>query len=110
MAREAHIIGEAGDIHGTRWDVRERRPTNHGFWVELGWPQGVPRGRGGHGVSTILTPPLAHYLRQTRPRDIDLPIAHTTRARLRRELGAVWDYEAWWDAAHRLSAPRARER
>lgn len=43
MAREAHIIGEAVDIHGTRWDVRERRPTNHGFWVELGWPQGVPR-------------------------------------------------------------------
>lgn len=96
MARKAQIIGHATDYAGGRWDVRETRPTDHGFDILIGWPQGEPRGRGGRGVATILSVELARYLTETRLRDIDLPIARTTVKRLRAELGVAWSWDAWW--------------
>lgn len=96
MARQAEIIGEATDWRGERWEVRERRATDHGFDVLIGWPAGEPRGRGGRGVATILTAELARYLVETRQRDIALPIGLTAAKRLRRELGVSWSWDDWW--------------
>lgn len=98
MARHADIIGNATDHAGLVWDVRERRPSKHGFDVLMGWPQGEPRGQGGRGVAVILSAELARYLVETRQRDIDLPIGLTAAKRLRRELGITWSWDAWWAA------------
>lgn len=94
--RKAEIVGTASDWLGRAWDVRERRPTTHGFDVLIGWPQDEPRGRGARGVAVILTPELAHYLSTIRQRDIDLPIGLTAAKRLRREIGVTWSWDAWW--------------
>lgn len=98
MARHADIIGNATDHAGLVWDVRERRPSKHGFDVLIGWPQGEPRGQGGRGVAVILSAELARYLVETRQRDIDLPIGLTAAKRLRRELRITWSWDAWWAA------------
>lgn len=96
MARVADIIGTATDHAGMVWDVRERRPSKHGFDVLIGWPQGELRGRGGRGVAVILSAELARYLVETRQRDIDLPIGRTAAQRLRTVLGVSWSWDAWW--------------
>lgn len=98
MARKAHIIGRATDYAGAEWDVRERRPTVHGFDVLIGWPSDEPRGQGGRGVATIPTVELAQYLQATRLRDVDLPISRTTAKRLRAEIGVTWSWDDWWAA------------
>lgn len=98
MARHADIIGDALDVAGILWQVREARPTAHGFDVLIGWPDGAPRGRGGRGVATIITPALARYLTATRPRDVVLPIGATAVKRLRATLGLKWSYADWWTA------------
>lgn len=98
MARSASIIGVTVDVYGVTWDVREHRPTAHGWPVSIGWPQGEPRGRGGRGVAVILTQTLAQYLTDTRLRDLVLPISRTAAKRLRAELGVQWDWDAWWAA------------
>lgn len=98
MARSAEIIGTATDWLGRGWDVRERRPTAHGFDVLIGWPQDEARGRGTRGVAVVPTPQLAAYLSETRQRDIDLPIGITAAKRLRREIGVSWSWDAWWAA------------
>lgn len=98
MARKAQIIGQATDYAGVEWDVRERRPTAHSFDVLVGWPRGEPRGKGGRGVATIITPELARYLTDTRLRDIALPIGHATVKRLRAEIGVAWSWDDWWAA------------
>lgn len=96
MSREATITGHATDWIGDGWDVRERRATAHGFEVLIGWPDTVERGRGGGGVTVIITAELAQYLSATRLRDIDLPIARTTAKRLRAALGVGWSWDDWW--------------
>lgn len=96
MSRKAEIIGTATDWLGGGWDVRERRPTPHGWDILLGWPQDAPRGRGTRGVAVVLTAELAEYLSATRQRDIDLPIGMTAAKRLRREIGVTWSWDAWW--------------
>lgn len=79
--------------------MREYRPTQHGFDIALGWPAGVPRGRGGPKV--ILTENLSAYLAAHRdhPKNIRLPIGRTALQRLRRILGHHWqiDRAAWWE-------------
>ncbi len=100
MARRATIIGETIDINGEGWDVRERRPTLHGFDVLLGWPQKVPRGPGGGSPRVILTEPLACYLAANchNPLMVNLPIGHSTVKRLRKLLDLNWytDNDQWW--------------
>lgn len=100
MTRHATIIGQIKDITGEVWDVREERPTPHGFAVLLGWPRSAQRGQGGGGVRVILTTALADYLaaHQLAPKDMDLPIAANTVKRLRKLLGHDWilDNEQWW--------------
>lgn len=99
MAREAQIIGSAVDSTGEEWDVRERRPTAHGFDILVGWPKGVTRGRGGSGgPSVIATAELAHYLTETRLRDVTLPIGPTLVKRLRAAIGISWSWDDWWAA------------
>lgn len=105
MSRKAEIIGTATDHAGQVWDVRERRTTQHGFDILIGWPHGEPRGQGGRGVAVILSAELARYLVETRQRDIVLPIGLTAAKRLRRELGVTWSWDAWWaDRADDLTA------
>lgn len=102
MARSATIIGDAEDAWGDRWDVRERRPTQHGFDVLLGWPQGLPRGRaGGGGPRVIVTSELAAYVDSvagTRA-PVILPIGTTAIKRLRRlrGLNGSADRAKWWE-------------
>lgn len=98
MAREAQIIGEATDFSGFPWEVRERRPTAHGFDVLIGWPKKATRGKGGHGVAVIVTAELARYLQSTRLRDVDLPIGTTTVKRMRADIGVSWSWDGWWAA------------
>ena len=100
----ATVIGFTTDIDGAAWAVRERRPTRHGFDVELGWPADRVPGPGNKGVGSprvILTDALARYLRGTpRNHDIDLPIGHGIVARFRKAVRM--DYRTqrarWWDA------------
>ncbi|GAB7024737.1 hypothetical protein [Salidesulfovibrio brasiliensis] len=100
MARRATIIGQAEDISGEAWDVRESRPTPHGFAVLLGWPHSTQRGQGGGGVRVILTPNLADYLAAHchHPVGIDLPLSRNAVKRLRKMLDLDWtlDNEQWW--------------
>ena len=98
MARKAQITGQASDWAGNTWDVRERRPSAHGFDILIGWPQGAERGQGGRGVAVIISVELAQYLTKTRLRDTELPIGNTTVKRLRREVGASWSWDDWWIA------------
>ena len=98
MARKATIIGEALDIHGNAWDVRESRETGHGWPLLIGWPQSVQRGRGGQGPTVIATDPLIDYLGANRLKDLDLPIGRTAIIRLRRLAGINWIWDDWWEA------------
>lgn len=98
MGRQAQIIGTALDIYGNRWDVRERRPTQHGWLLEIGWPENAQRGRGGRGVAVIITPPLAQYLAVTRQKDTDLPVGLTAIKRLRHDLKLHWSWNDWWNS------------
>ncbi len=103
MARQAVILATAEDVDGALWDIREARPTPHGFDVQMGWPHGDIRGRGGSGgPRVVLTAPLAAYLEvmRERPVRIALPIGRGAVKRLRRLLGhhAQIDRAAWWEA------------
>jgi len=97
MARKATIIGEAKDVFGVVWDVRERRDTNHGFRLEIGWPRNAQRGRGGRGVATIITPNLSDYMQITvRLKDVDLPVGRNTIKRIRKDLDLYWSWDKYW--------------
>lgn len=103
MARQATILDQITDAFGGEWDVRERRPTAHGFDIALGWPSDQLRGRGqAGGPRVILTEDLVIYLaaHRDRPKDIRLPIGRTALKRLRRILGHHWqiDRAAWWES------------
>lgn len=100
MARHATIIGHVRDAWGDPWDVRESRPTKHGFALQIGWPAGC-RGKGYGGPRAIPTPELVAYLERHR-RDAgvwDLPIGRTAVKRLRRLLGhnRYIDAAEWWE-------------
>jgi hypothetical protein len=101
MARTATLIGKAKDAWGDMWDVRESRPTAHGFDILIGWPEGL-RGKGFGGPRAIATPQLLAYMElHSLDRDgsiYDLPVGRTTVRRLRRLMGMNY-YEAsydWW--------------
>lgn len=98
MGRKAQVIGQATDVHGNVWDVREARPTEHGWDILIGWPHGEPRGKGCRGVRVINSVELAQYIMATRLRDLSLPIGVTTAKRLRSELGMSWSWDTWWSA------------
>lgn len=101
MGRKARIIGQVADAFGGLWDVREERPTPHGFSVYLGWPRSVPRGQGGGGPRAILTRELKEYLENYRhsPKNIVLPLGKTAIKRLRRLLGHHYRHDRglWWE-------------
>ena len=86
------------DIWGDRWTVAERRPTNYGFAVYLGWPH-VPNGpqKGGR-ANVIVTAPLAAHLRKTvqRPHFLPLPVGRKTLRRVRELVGV--GHRVWTDA------------
>ena len=88
-------IGEVSDYRGIAWLIAERRATEHGFDLCLGWPVDAD---GQRGVAIIITQDLADYICATRQRDVALPIGRSTIKRLRRELGLSWlrDRAAWW--------------
>lgn len=100
MARQACIIGHATDVWGRAWDVREERPTLHGWTVKLGWPADVQRGKGCGSPRIVITPELAAYLGTLRltPTSALLPIGRTAIKRVRKALGHNWyaDNAAWW--------------
>lgn len=100
MGRVARVLYQVFDHFGDEWDVRVERPTGHGFDVLMGWPSGVPRGKGGGGVRTILTTPLADWLEMHRfcPAQVDLPVGRNVVKRLRRVLGhdRYQDIRKWW--------------
>lgn len=90
------------DYCGDAWDVTEARSTPHGFDVLLGYPSGLPRGRGGTGGKrVILTPELAQHLERFRERPSlsGLPVGFGVIKRLRKLLGhhRYLDRRAWWE-------------
>lgn len=102
MARVAQIIDKIEDVWSDEWDVREYRPTTHGFAVAFGWPNGVPRGAGGAGgPRVIVSPQLAQHFEAHRlaPINLALPIGNNTIKRIRRLMGhhRHIDGAAWWE-------------
>jgi hypothetical protein len=101
MARHATIIGSVQDLDGAPWDVREIRPTAHGFDLYIGWPAGQ-RGPGHGGPRAIPTRELYEYWDARRlERDgsiYDLPLGHSAIKRLRALLGLnlYRESEQWW--------------
>lgn len=105
-ARTATIIGSRNDVFGCRWDVRELRPTNHGFQLAIGWPirHGERMsGKGYGGPRIIPTRALYRYWRKCQlARDgsiYDLPASRRALQRVRRILGFNF-YSAnrrWWE-------------
>ncbi|WKD28665.1 hypothetical protein NDQ72_01575 [Halomonas sp. KG2] len=93
LNREGSAIGNARDVFGAAWLVRERRDSGHGWLIEIGWPV---VGDGPQGVQIICTLPLAEYLRNTRLKDVDLPIGKTAVKRLRKTLELYWSWDEWW--------------
>ncbi|MCE5268527.1 MAG: hypothetical protein LLG00_11645 [Planctomycetaceae bacterium] len=102
MARTATIIRKIADAFGDPWDAREDRPTQHGWPLWLGWPSGVPRGKGGvGGPRVIITDSLLHYLEEHRTaRGVDLPVGSGAIKRLWRIIGRDYYGEVaeWWAA------------
>jgi hypothetical protein len=106
MGRRAKIIGRVVDCEGDPWDAKELRHTDHGFAVAIGWPCGLPRGKGGcGGPRAILTRELVDHLESVRhelaPIDAArLPVGRPTMKRLRRLLGhdRKDDRRSWWEA------------
>jgi hypothetical protein len=102
MARNAVILGTIRDAFGDAWDVRETKPTNYGFPIYIGWPVGIPRGRGGSGAPrTIPTTKLVALLEKyrMRPSELRLPISFAVVKRLRKMLGhnRYSDSVKWWE-------------
>jgi hypothetical protein len=102
MSREAIIIGSVKDFWGDEWDVRETRPTTHGFDLCFGWPSGC-RGKGFGGPGLICTTALNDYFK-THALDrngsiYDLPAGRTTIKRVRLILGFNLYAESavWWE-------------
>ena len=98
MARKALIIGEAVDVFGLAWDVRESRPTAHGFEIKIGWPKDAPRGKGGRGIAMVPTAKLIEYLAATRLKDVVLPASLTAIKRLSKDSSIAWIWDDWWKA------------
>lgn len=100
MAAHRHTLGRTVDVWGAPWAVHERRPTRHGWMIEMGYPAHEHERQ---GIAIIVTQSLAEYIIATRPRDVDLPIGGTAIKRIRRYLGVRWDWDAWWgDRSHDL--------
>jgi len=101
MARRATVLRQIVDVWGDTWDVREERDTPHGWPVCLGWPTGMPRGRGSGGPRVVITTPLAEHFERHRmaPGGLSLPIGSTAIKRIRRLLGhhRAIDAAAWWE-------------
>jgi len=101
MARHATIIGHCHDMTGDLWDIREARPTRHGFSILIGWPAGC-RGPGYGGPGVIPTPELFAYWDARRlHRDnsvYDLPVARSTIKRVRKLFGINFylEHQQWW--------------
>lgn len=93
LNREESAIGNARDVFGDDWLVRERRDSGHGWLIEIGWPVASD---GPQGVQIICTNPLADYLRNTRLKNVDLPIGKTAVKRLRKNLELYWSWDEWW--------------
>ena len=108
MAERAIIIGQAKDLAGCWWDIRERRPTSHGFDLFFGWPESVDgapsRGKGFGGPRLVPTRALYRYWRSCRMRRdgsiYDLPIGRSTAKRVRglMRYDDYEDYHRWWAA------------
>jgi hypothetical protein len=81
------------DIHGAEWEVREAKPTAHGFAVLLGVPAGT---KGKRGAGVILTPELRDFLAIPRLDAPDLPMREPTVRKLRKLAGIPPPAETWW--------------
>jgi hypothetical protein len=85
------------DTWGDRWLVGERRPTQYGFALYLGWPYINGRLKKQGKAMFILTGPLARHMRRhaQRPHFLPLPIGRKALRRLRQQLGV--DHRSWTD-------------
>ena len=98
----ALIIGQARDLWGDRWDVRESRATEHGFSLLLGWPEGK-RGYGYGGPRLICTQELHDYFVEhaldNHGEIYALPVGRTTIHRVRALMGFNFYRTSaeWWE-------------
>ncbi len=110
------IVGQARDVHGHLWDIRDVRETRHGFDLYFGTPaddHGVYRG----GLPRLIaTKALYDFWDANRTRShgflFDLPAGRTTLKRVRRRLGINFNddvTEFWTDRLEDLEKLPARE-
>ena len=85
--RERATICQIRDVHGVNWDVRQIRPTKHGFHLFFGSPAGSPWSS---NPCIIATKELRNFWDSNRTRHdgfiYDLPVGRSTVKRLRRRL------------------------
>jgi hypothetical protein len=85
--REKKTICQIRDVHGVNWDVRQIRPTKHGFYLFFGSPAGRPWRS---NACIIPTKELRNFWDSNRTRHdgflYDLPIGRSTVKRVRRRL------------------------
>jgi hypothetical protein len=94
--------GEIGDIDGILWDVRDIRPTKHGFDIYYGTPAFHSCGSLSRKPRLIATSHLVEFWDANCTRGhgflFDLPAGRTTLKRLRARLGFNFhdDTDAFW--------------
>lgn len=92
------------DIWQDKWRIREIRHTQHGFDVFLGY-RVTPKMHPGRRI--IITTALAKHIRSCRPKEASLPLTEASLTRIRKRIGASWDYDKIWQgrASDLLSMP-----
>lgn len=102
MDRRANSLASTKDLFGCWWEVREARPTAHGFDLLLGRPLDDEGNTGRGGARVIPTRALYRYWHRRRMlRDssiYDLPVSRTAikAARKHLRLNVYEDHRRWW--------------
>jgi len=110
------IVGQAKDVEGQLWDIRDVRETRHGFNLHFGTPADDHGAFRGGSPRLIATKGLVDFWNANRTRGhgflFDLPAGRTTLKRARRRLGFNYNddvTEFWTDRLEDLETLPARE-
>lgn len=110
------VLGEVSDVRGRKWNIREIRPTHHGFELLYGSPHNNNGGYRGGVPRLIVTEELRDFWvvnkHEGHGRLYDLPAGRTTLKRARKALGMNFGndrLEFWTDRLDDLNSMTARE-
>jgi hypothetical protein len=110
------VIGQVRDVENDIWDVRDIRPTKHGFDLLYGSPVHRLANDSGGALRLIVTRELADYWEVNRTKHdgvlFDLPAGRTTLKRARNRQGFNYNQDAknyWNEHIRDLETLPARE-